>query len=94
MSCCPIMTLNALFFRLTMSRLLFRGIKLLLTMAYVKYTDRNVIYMFRRMVKKHPDKTMFINAYNDEEWTYQEVSIHDDIENECKQSFKVLILCV
>ena len=53
--------------------MLYRGLGVIFSMAYVKYFDRNVVYMFRRMVEKLPNKVVFVNATDGGEWTYQQV---------------------
>ena len=50
-----------------------RGIGFLVEMAYIKLFKRNVVFMFRRVVNRHPEKTMFINASTGKKWTYKEV---------------------
>ena len=42
-------------------------------MIAVKYFDQTYQQMFRRVVKKYPNKTMFINTTDDSTWTYAQV---------------------
>ena len=54
-------------------RLLVRGLKLLVRMAYLKTLDKNVVTMFRQTVDKYPERVMFVNANDGTEWTYSKV---------------------
>ena len=55
--------------------LLVRGMKLLFTMFYVKTFDINIVKAFRGVLKKYPNRVMFVNASTSEEWTYAKVGV-------------------
>ena len=55
--------------------LLVRGLKLLFTMFYVKTFDINIVKAFRGVLKKYPNRVMFVNASTSEEWTYAKVGV-------------------
>ena len=55
------------------SRLFWRGCRALLYLLYFKITNTNVVSRFRTMLDKFPDRVMYVNATNDEEWTFQQV---------------------
>ena len=42
-------------------------------LLYFKVTNTNVVGRFRTMLDKFPDRVMYVNATNDEEWTFQQV---------------------
>ena len=54
-------------------RLFWRGCRALLYLLYFKVTNTNVVSRFRTMLAKFPDRVMYVNATNDEEWTFQQV---------------------
>lgn len=54
-------------------KLLYRGIKVLGFTAFVKYFDCNSVYMFRRVVKRTPNKVVFHNLNDGSKWTYTQV---------------------
>ncbi|XP_059094416.1 long-chain fatty acid transport protein 4-like [Tigriopus californicus] len=54
-------------------RLLKRGIGILTTLAYYKYMDKNVIQVFRSVVKKSPKNVMLVNCGTGQEWSYSQV---------------------
>lgn len=54
-------------------RLLKRGIGILGYLAYYKHTDKNVIQVFRQVVKKYPKNIMLVNCGTGQEWSYTQV---------------------
>ena len=56
-----------------LSRLFWRGCRALCYLLYFKFTNANVVSRFRQMLAKFPDRVMYVNATNDEEWTFQQV---------------------
>ena len=58
---------------ISLARLTFRGVKIMSFLLYVKHTNQTVPSMFRKMVAKHPDRTMLVQAGDGKEWTYRQV---------------------
>ena len=56
-------------------RLFWRGCRALCYLLYFKITNTNVVSRFRAMLAKFPDRVMYVNATNDEEWTFQQVTL-------------------
>ena len=54
-------------------RLLWRGLKLLFSMAYIKAYDVTIVTAFRATVAKFPNRVMYVNASIGTEWTYSKV---------------------
>lgn len=54
-------------------RLIARGFWMIFRMRYIKLTKSNAIREFRGVVKKYPEKTMFINQASGRAWSYTEV---------------------
>ena len=69
LACLNYLILNILFG----SRLFWRGCRALCYLLYFKFTNANVVSRFRQMLAKFPNRVMYVNATNDEEWTFQQV---------------------
>ncbi len=58
-------------------KLFSRGAGFMLKIALVKRRDENVAQIFRKVVARHPDKTMFIDAESGgKTWTYRQVDTY------------------
>jgi hypothetical protein len=51
------------------------GFKMVFLLFKFKLGKINVITRFRDIVKRGPNKILYINATNDQEWTRQQVSV-------------------
>jgi hypothetical protein len=51
-----------------------RGFRLLFRINWALFKDMTVVSTFREVLKRNPDKVMYINCTDNTEWTYQQVS--------------------
>jgi hypothetical protein len=56
-----------------LGRLLWRGLRVIRDMFAVKYFNQTYQQMFRKVVKKYPNKILFVNTTDDSTWTYSQV---------------------
>ena len=56
-------------------RIVFRGVWIYIKMLYIKHSGSNAITALRGLVKKYPNKPMFINQANEKSWSYTEVLV-------------------
>ncbi len=50
-----------------------RGLKFLLKLLIAKWTNTNFVQAFRKVMRRHPHKVMFIDADSGDKWTFKQV---------------------